>query len=360
MKFLKILIIMVVTVTSCSLFAWWDLGHFLTARVAQINLSRVAEKKVEDCLNYTIKYPPAPRRDFKQPKNMVNSATWLDGIKGGQWNLDSKDKDKFSNIHFSSMYYDVDSEVDNLEVAKEKVLVERVLTKYNSLQATESSIKSLVKPGTSKVEQAVALRTLIHLLGDIHCPMHSIDPTIDDIGTWGGNGIYLDGDKIKFEDLNGELTNITNMHKLWDGMGAAYKNVPYPVTEINYDYLDEIANELNQSFKDETSADVNLWAAKTLILGEMASTSQEVDYRRLRLKDEKDFDIIKKWEGEYSLFAKNISKQQVYLGGKRLGGILMAIYDPDNAQPKYKQLVNKIRDDKKIPTLEEYMNFKFR
>ena len=361
MNKIKLLLVVILATISINAFAWWDLGHFLTASIAYIEISHNKKvlKGIENCLKQPIAYPPKPKYDFS-PLNMISTSTWLDNIKGGEWS-NSTEKYQFSNIHFCDMYYDVDENIDSYEKALKKVEKEKKLTKYNSLTASEACIKSLAEEKTSKVEKAVALRTLIHLLGDIHCPMHSIDPTINNVGTRGGNGILFSKNAgIKFYDLDGNATPITNMHKLWDGMGGAYKNFAYPVKNINYMYLEDTAqkilDEYHTSQNEQNDVSINSWAASTLLLGEHATSTASIIYPEL---GHAYSDIIK-YNEEYSKFAQNESKKQVYLAGTRLAEILTAIYDKNDANQAYINLVKNIKEDNNISSLQEYMGFKFK
>eukprot|EP00658_Telonema_sp_P-2_P036531 TRINITY_DN26403_c0_g1_i3.p1 TRINITY_DN26403_c0_g1~~TRINITY_DN26403_c0_g1_i3.p1 ORF type:complete len:314 (+),score=55.42 TRINITY_DN26403_c0_g1_i3:94-1035(+) len=95
--------------------------------------------------------------------------------------------------------------------------------KVNIVWAIRRCIISLRDPLESPLEQAIALRILIHLLGDLHQPLHNSElySAAFPNGDMGGNN-------VKVRTIAGERLNL---HKFWDSGGGPttgiFKDSPY-------------------------------------------------------------------------------------------------------------------------------------
>ncbi len=163
-------------IISLNALAWGAKGHDIVAAVAEQYLTKSTKKKITKVLG---------------GKSLVYYANWADN---------AKYTDAFS--HTRTWHYlnvNEDEDINNF--------------KRNPRGDAETAINLLVsqlKSDTLSAQQdADALKLLIHIVGDIHCPMHTARGT-----DRGGNKV-----KVKFFRDN------TNLHRLWDSqlLEAAHK-----------------------------------------------------------------------------------------------------------------------------------------
>lgn len=109
----------------------------------------------------------------------------------------------------------------------------------NIVLAIEYNQELLQDSLSSPEEKAVALCWLLHLIGDIHQPLHSgalVSSTLFKTGDRGGNGIAIrDGD---------------NLHSTWDG---ALRNQPFD------DTLRRMNSTVRGTRLDEVSLSIDVW-----------------------------------------------------------------------------------------------------
>ncbi len=163
----SILLAVICLTTTLQAMAWGQMGHDVTAYIAEKNLSKKAAKAVREVL------------DGHSP---VYYASWMDSAS-------NTDEYRYTKTwHYRN--------VDKGETLETMPLNEN----GDVVRATEQMVADLKSGKLSREEEQVALKMLIHLVGDLHCPMHA--GRLSDLG---GNRhtVYFFGRK-------------TNLHSLWD------------------------------------------------------------------------------------------------------------------------------------------------
>ena len=345
--------------------AWWDLGHFVTAQIASTKISNTSLKQIDELLKTNIAFPPKPDVAFDD-EHLVECATWMDNINSSNW-PDKEDLNKFKTLHYTTFPYDVNEKSGNFINALKYVnknFADREKLDgydYSAVTAVLVCIKTLITKSSDKVEKAVALRMLVHLLGDIHCPMHSVEPIVFESQTFGGNLLrFKEGDGYDFEVMNGEINYTGNMHKVWDGLGGVYKNLAWPVTDFNKEHVTSVSKKIMNDehlFDLNQDVDIREWAAYTMMIGRQSVNSANIDYVP---NQDGYLDHVKvKSKNSFIVNVGELAKQQLFKGGVRLAGILMAIFDPDFAASDYLEFVRQIKLDQKIPCLQKYLDMIF-
>ena len=159
--------------------SWNAVGHRLIAQIAYDNLSRPA-KITFNRFNRSVDQGYMSR-------NFVNSSVWLDSIR---WQTHEYDAMHYIDIPFST---------DGTPLP--------ALQPVNAVWAVERSSRVLSDPNASAAEKGVALRILVHVVGDIHQPLHAatrVSRAYPD-GDHGGNFVKLRKNKIA-----------NNLHAYWD------------------------------------------------------------------------------------------------------------------------------------------------
>lgn len=175
MKRYILTLIALLSITSQAL-AWGQMGHDITAYVAEKNLSRKAAKQLREILD---------------GHSLVYYSNWLD-----------------SASHTEEYSYTKTWHYRNID---EGHTIETMPLNENGdvVRATEQLVADLKNKALTPEEEKVAVMMLIHLVGDLHCPMHA--GRLSDLG---GNQrtVYFFGSQ-------------TNLHSLWDSalLEAAHK-----------------------------------------------------------------------------------------------------------------------------------------
>ena len=169
---------------SYNLFAWGTTGHRVIAEIAELNLSKKAKKQVNKILE---DYP------------MAYWANWADNIK-------SDETDKWKHTH---KWHFVNFSAD---LSKEQFLEEAKNIKQENAYSEIPKLKETIKNKTLTLEEKrFALYFLIHLVGDLHQPMHV------------GREADLGGNKINVFWFN----TPTNIHSVWDSKLIDHENYSY-------------------------------------------------------------------------------------------------------------------------------------
>lgn len=167
-----------------SIFAWGSTGHRIIAQIAQSNLTKKTKKQVDKLLSG---YP------------MAYWSTWADNVRSdttGQW--------KHTYVWH---YLNVPSELSKQELLNVANSVQQENV-YSEIPKLCDLIKNSATP---EDERRIALYFLIHLVGDLHQPMHV--GRLEDLG----------GNKIPVYWFN----TPTNIHAVWDSDLIDYEKYSY-------------------------------------------------------------------------------------------------------------------------------------
>jgi len=167
MKSTRYLLQIVLLFLPLQLTAWGGKAHDIIAYIAEQNLIPKAHTEVSRLLN---------------GKTMVYYAMWMDNIRSD------------SAYDFTATWHYANVDSAQTYESMPKVETGDVLT------AIELSIQNITSKTTADTLKAMYLKLLIHLIGEIHCPMHAGRAT-----DRGGNDYPV----IWFRDT-------INLHSLWD------------------------------------------------------------------------------------------------------------------------------------------------
>ena len=120
-------------------YSWGQKGHDVTCAIAQKHLTRKAEKKISAILD---------------GKSIVYWANWMDNASH------TPEYQYTSTWHYKNI--DADETFETAQINKDG----------DVLIAVNEQIAALKSGKLNKEEQALALKFLVHLVGDMHCPMH--------------------------------------------------------------------------------------------------------------------------------------------------------------------------------------------
>ena len=154
-----------------NLFGWGKTGHRVVGEIAENNLTVEVREKVRDLLD---------------GHSLANASTWADEMRS------NPKYDEFAKWHYINL--PIDKEYDEIEHTQENVVM-----------IIDRAISILKSSSTDKDTKKFYLKYLIHMVGDLHQPLHTGREE-----DWGGNKI-----QVNFKGRKG-AENWTNLHDLWD------------------------------------------------------------------------------------------------------------------------------------------------
>lgn len=155
-------------VTAFSAMAWSQKGHDVTAAIAERHLTPEAAEAIDSLLD---------------GRSIVYWANWLDNAS-----------------HTPEYAYSRTWHYRNVD-ANETYATARVAPDGDVVSAIQLNMSTLRNPQAPKADKALALKMLVHLVGDLHQPLHM------------GHASDLGGNTIKVKFFGQEK----NLHSVWDG-----------------------------------------------------------------------------------------------------------------------------------------------
>ena len=252
---------LVVILALCSVFpsfGWGQKGHDVVAYIAECNLTPKAYQKVVKKLGN---------------HSLVYFANWLD-------NASHTDNYRYTKTWH---YANVDEGFTYDTMAKQP--------KGDVVTAIEQIVDELESGVLSPEQEAVRLRMLIHLVGDIHAPMHA-----GRLSDRGGNNVI-----VKFFGKD------TKLHSLWD--------TPLVESAHKWSYT-EWEQQLNRYCSAERKAEIAKGTPKDW-LNESHEIAKEV-YSASPEKAKLSYDYLN--------YFTPVIEQRLLAGGLRLAKILNELY----------------------------------
>ena len=235
--------------------SWGLTGHRVVGQVADIYLTKKARKEVKKILG---------------TESLADVANWMDFIK-------SEAKFDFMyNWHFVTIPDGQSYETSNKE------------SKGDVIWALNKSINELKSDTLTLEEQQFALKTLVHLVGDIHQPLHV------------GNGTDKGGNDVKLK----YFWQDSNLHRVWDSGMIDGQDLSYS------EYVLRINHTNKELVEKWQSASINEWAMESMAMrssvyaiGEKKNLTYRYNYDHIADVD-----------------------QRLLLAGVRLAGVLNEIF----------------------------------
>lgn len=243
---------------TCNAFAWGQKGHDVIAYIAEAHLTPEAAKKIDKVLN---------------GHSPVYYASWLD-------------------IASHTPEYAYTKTWHYLNIDEGETVDDMPRNPKGDVQKAVEELTARLKAGRlSPEEESDALKMLIHLVGDIHCPMH-----LGRLSDVGGNRrpVLMFGRE-------------SNLHSVWDSaiLEAGHK---WSYTEWK-EQLDRFSDEQIAQMQEGEPID---WAKEThaICVGVYAATPEGTNI---------SYDYV----ADYT----PVIEQQFVRGGYRLAKLLNEIYD---------------------------------
>ena len=232
---------------------WGKTGHRIVGEIAERQLTEEVKEIVYNILD---------------GESLSSVSTWPDEMKS---NPDFKDYNKwhYVNLPLNKEYPDVEHTPDNIVV-----LIERAIFILKS-SAADKEMKKFY------------LKYLVHLVGDLHQPMHT-----GQYEDYGGSKI-----KLKFKGKN------TNLHVLWDS--TLIEDFKMSYTEWSTHLINK---NRNKTIEQKSTVD---WTYEShQYVKDIYKNTKEGDYL--------SYDYVYKY--------KPVLEERLFLAGKRLGVLINEIF----------------------------------
>lgn len=252
-------------VTALSAFAWGQKGHDVTAYIAECHLTPTTLAAVTELL------------DGQSP---VYWANWLDNAS-----------------HTADYAYSKTWHYKNIDADK-TYWTQPELPEGDVVRALRMNIKVLADSTKSRDERQLAMKMLVHLMGDLHQPMHMGRST-----DRGGNNV-----KVRYFGRD------ANLHGIWD------TNLLESAHKWSYTEWQQQLDRLPESVEVVTiGGNIDDWGQKTASLAAQiySAANQSLNF---------SYNEVAEWAP--------IIEAQLLIGGLRLAHVLNSIYDPEYQHAK--------------------------
>ncbi len=264
---------------------WGANGHRIVAQVCENHLSDTAKEKLKDILGN---------------EYLAEITNWPDYIKSErQWKF--ADPWHYTTVHLDQTidevkdYYHRDSTINDAFEAI--TLMQDIL--HGDQEATAYFDRIIDNNRATRLNnstQATALAFLVHILGDIHQPMHV------------GKNRDLGGNKISVL----YFSERTNVHAVWDTKIIEHEKLSY--TEFAH-FIDKLTPEQIAAYQDDSMEE---WALESIALREeIYNTIYDYTDRETGLPSFS-------WQYQHDFIPK--VEERLVKAGVRLAGILNEIY----------------------------------
>lgn len=234
-------------------FGWDKTGHRIVAQVASNYLTKNAKLQIKKLLGH---------------QDLSRISNWADEIKSDpSWS------------HTFDWHYCTIPNGERYNSGQHKGL---------AVEKSREFIQTLKNRGSTKAEKIIALKFLVHIIGDLHQPLHV------------GNGTDRGGNDYKVTWFGDE----TNLHRVWDSHLIDLQKLSYK------EYSDYLLLDIDYGDIRKLQAD-----SLTTIIHE----SQVLREQCYKISD-------KNLSWRYFYTNKTLLERRLFEGGMRLSGILNRVY----------------------------------
>lgn len=271
-----------------SAYGWGPIGHRVVAEIAQRHLTSAAQTKVSSLL---------------EGRTLADVSNWPDELRS------DPRFDKYKPIHFATVKNGVTSYRNSKKApCGDLVVAIDAFTAFLRTGSRETlyAVKALTDKSDGKgkgacnpqetdpLSQVQALSFLVHLMGDLHQPLHVGGTDL------GGNAVNVNWmDRWK-----------SNLHSIWDDEMVDFERLGYT----------QYARFLDRA----SEADASRW-----VIGDTISYADEAVAMRSKLyvfPDDSGKPAVHKISYKYIGAQRDRMREQLLKGGLRLAGVLNSVF----------------------------------
>ena len=264
----KILIISLAGIASLCMISWGVAGHKTIAQIAENHLTPQSKNAVRSLLGN---------------QSLADVSTWADEARN------TSEYRSTARWHFLNLPAGLNF--------KDFVQAVKTLNDENIYTAILKCQQTLTEVNATADQKTIALKFIIHFVGDLHQPMH-----ISRAEDKGGNTI-----QVRYDSKG------TNLHSLWDSKLLEHQGTEY--------------NQLATNCDVATAKEIKQWQADDMLV--WIFESYQIS-SRLYAEIESNTNI----DDQYYNLHLPIIQQRLKKGGIRLAGILNSAFKSFNATPQ--------------------------
>jgi hypothetical protein len=312
---------LILTLLATQAWSWGDIGHGAVGFIAEKNLTAKARLMIDEIVG---------------PEPLAVSAVWPDQVRS-----DDRYKGPFAPYHFVEI--PMGFRYDNMpEDFKVEASAHTILEQVPDLL--------IQKNGITRTQKMIVLRYLVHVVGDVHQPLHV------------GNGMDMGANlcDVKWTNPETGIEKVFNLHTVWDE--NLIQNIANDFARQNgsntgqkrwFGYR-ELGEMLEKEFGSQpeyayarVQSPVKSWYEESQTLHSVAYLdSQPVakpeDRKYCKYRDRRTQQVvpgnydarqIPALDADYLQKALPVIRQQIYKAGLRLAGVLNQAADAMETDP---------------------------
>lgn len=298
-------------VFALNVLAWDDAGHKLTAYIAWERMSpqaRAAAVKIllsapEDADLSVFLLQDSRSEEARQREFFMIASTWADIVRDRDFKIRYK-KYHQGNWHYADTFWKQTN-------GKAEILENFDKETGKAVEKLYEFEKTLKDASSSSADKAIALAWIMHIVGDIHQPLHTSARVteLEPKGDQGGNLFELMPKETPRE-------NRVNLHWYWDSIIG--RNISRKNDECDSDYLPVIAHKITKKYPfSKIQNNLKL---------DRFNDWQEESFKRATTEVFSPILVRNQMPSEkYKKLAFEVSQQQIAVAGYRLGEMLNQI-----------------------------------
>lgn len=324
---------LMVVLSGVSAHAWWPTEHAVVAAIAEPQLSGAASQLVTELLMVPVMRPGTPALAAATDQ-LLTAPLWLDLLS------EQPDNDLFDSIWTSMHYFNASDGAGGCDARRAHAAIAGARQRKRAvhlLGALDSALVTLRDREASQSQQAVALRVVLHLVGDLHQPLHVISPRVGGADTAGGHALSIPEVTVSQVSVGqaDATTAVTNVHAVWDAAAGlipqwppfAWHNGLPSIGKGWQAHVWQAVPVVLQRARDNGGVDVGTperWAEESWIVGCQWLQSGAMTWTRQHGRTAAGFPQY----AETMATLQTISAQQLVRAGQRLAALLNSLVDP--------------------------------
>lgn len=299
LKYIYIFTLLIILSFQSVAFSWWDSGHMVVAKIAEERLSENANNEINELIDVIGQSCP-------DSATFIEAACRLDDI----WN---RGVGMVATWHGRAGPYSPDGFLSDQDFAG-------ISVKYRNndgVAAVNKSIATLSNPHAGKWEKAFCLRVLLHVVGDLHQPLHCTQVYSEQ---------FPQGDKggVKFSLSGPNQLTRKHLHGFWDSIGmldtASPDARPLDLKALNF--IEKLAHEITDTYPEDSLSETEIltpekWAKESYLAGKEAYVGIEINTEP---------------SDEYIQKTREVACKRLALAGYRLARILNTCFPETNQE----------------------------
>ncbi len=191
----------------------------------------------------------------------------------------------------------------------------------NAVVAFRTNLEILSRPESTDAEKAIAICWIMHIVGDIHQPLHTVSLFTTDYpapeGDRGGNSF-----KIRARQGNATI----NLHSFWDELitgGESFREMGKKAIELRIEYPPSKLKELGPRVN---ANDIDRWVQESFQMAQL------IVYRQGKLRGSPKEESAPVLPEGYSKQVQPLAQRRAVLASYRLAGTLVGAISPATAK----------------------------